>query len=90
MLVTFADESDPTSVALVDPDDLAATFGEGTALRRITIELTDEPVTTGIKERLGWLSKYPEPRLDPDYRGSTSPNLAQSLWHGDFNKGTSK
>ena len=55
MLVTFANESDPTSVALVDPDDLAATFGEGVSLRRITLELTDDPVTRGIEERLGWL-----------------------------------
>lgn len=56
MLVTFADESDPTSAALVDPDDLAATFGEGVSLRRITVEMTDDPVTTGIEKRLGWLT----------------------------------
>ena len=56
MLVTFSDIAEPTSVAEVDPDDLAATFGEGYALRRITVELTDAPVTTGIEERLGWLA----------------------------------
>ena len=55
IFVTFGDVDDPTSVELVDPDDLAATFGEGYALERITVQLTDEPVTTGIKERLGWL-----------------------------------
>ncbi len=55
MLVTFGDLSDPTSVARVDPDDLAATFGEGVSLRRITVQITDDPVTTGIEERLGWL-----------------------------------
>ena len=54
-LVTFGDIADPTSVELVDPDNLAATFGEGTALRRITIKITDDPVTTGIEERLEWL-----------------------------------
>lgn len=89
-LVTFSDEADPTSVMLVDPDDLAATFGPGVKLRRITAELTEDLVTTGIEERLGWLSEYPEPRLDPDYRGSTNPNLSQSLWHGDFRKKDSK
>ena len=57
MLVTFADITDPTSVALVDPDNLAATFGEGTTLKRITVQITDDPVTTGIEERLGWLSE---------------------------------
>lgn len=56
MLVMFADLDDPTSVAQVDPDDLAASFGEGVSLKRITVELTDDPVTTGIEERLGWLS----------------------------------
>lgn len=55
MLVTFGDLADPTSVAEVDPDNLAATFGEGVKLKRITVELTDDPVTTGIEERLGWL-----------------------------------
>ncbi len=55
MLVTFGDLDDPTSVARVDPDDLAASFGEGVTLRRITVQLTDDPVTSGIEERLGWL-----------------------------------
>jgi hypothetical protein len=90
MLVTFGDESNPTSVAEVDPDDLATTFGKGVKLKRITAELTDDPVTTGIEKHLRWLSDYPKPRLDPDYRGSTDPNLSQSLWHGDFRKKDSK
>jgi hypothetical protein len=55
MLVTFGDLADPASVAEVDPDDLVASFGEGVKLKRITVELTDDPVTTGINERLGWL-----------------------------------
>lgn len=61
MLVTFGDPADPTSVAKVDPDDLAASFGEGVSLKRITVELTDDAVTAGIEERLGWL---------PDVRGA--------------------
>ncbi len=56
-MLRFSDLADPTSVALVDPDDLAATFGEGTALKRITVQITDEPLTTGIEKRLGWLSE---------------------------------
>lgn len=52
MLVTFGDLGDPTSVARVDPDDLAASFGEGVSLKRVTVELTDDPVTKGIEERL--------------------------------------
>ncbi|PLK22388.1 hypothetical protein C0V72_15100 [Porphyrobacter sp. TH134] len=55
MMVTFRDPADPTTVALVNPDDLAAKFGEGVKLKRITVELTDERVTSGIEERLKWL-----------------------------------
>jgi hypothetical protein len=55
MLVTFKDVADPTSVEKVDPDDLAATFGAGYRLKAITVQVTDEPVTTGIEKRLGWL-----------------------------------
>lgn len=57
MLVTFGDLNDPTSVDRVDPDDLAASFGEGVELKRITVQLTDDPVTTGIEQRLGWLER---------------------------------
>lgn len=66
MMVTFGDETDPTSVARVDPDDLAASFGEGVTLKRITVELTDEPVTVGIEERLGWLPNYYDKQLSGD------------------------
>jgi hypothetical protein len=55
MMVTFGDPADPTSVAEVDPDDLAATFGDGVKLKRITVELTDDLVTSGIEKRLGWI-----------------------------------
>ena len=41
---------------VIDPADLAATFGAGFALRETTLEVTGEPVTEGVVERvLGWL-----------------------------------
>jgi hypothetical protein len=89
MMVTFGDPADPTSVAQVDPDDLAAIFGEGVKLKRITVELTDDPVTTGIEERLGWLSEYPEPSLRPGH-GLKDFSLPATLRHGDFRKKDSK
>ncbi|MEO0418382.1 MAG: hypothetical protein AAF249_05930 [Pseudomonadota bacterium] len=55
VMVTFENEADPTSVKLVDPDDLAATFGEGVALKRITVELTNARVTETLEDRLGWI-----------------------------------
>ena len=55
LLVTFKDINDPASVGLVDPDNLAETFGPNIELKRITIEITDEPVTRGEVEKvLGW------------------------------------
>ena len=58
LLVTFEDQADPTTVAEVDPDDLSASFGKGVRLKRLTVELTDDPVTTGIDRRLPWMSAY--------------------------------
>ncbi|MEJ2020172.1 MAG: hypothetical protein P8X51_18475, partial [Maritimibacter sp.] len=58
-LVTFTDIADPASVALVDPDNLAASFGPGYALERITVAITDAPVTEGVVEGvLGWWLNY--------------------------------
>lgn len=88
MLVTFGDEADPTSVAKVDPDNLAATFGKGVKLKRITAELTDDPVTTGIEERLGWLPEYYDKMLDGQRLHTiyTDYRTANDLSQGDFSK----
>lgn len=86
MLVTFKNITDPTSVERVDPDDLAASFGAGYRLRAIRVTITDEPITDVIRRKLNWLGQFPEPRLDPNYRGSTKPKLSQQLSHGDFQK----
>jgi hypothetical protein len=52
--VRFRDLRDPASVEQVDPDDLAKTFGEGTKLKSLTVQITDDPTTTGIGQRLPW------------------------------------
>ena len=54
MFVTFGDIDNPASVERVDPDDLAATFGEGFEIKRITVQMNDDLVTTGILKRLRW------------------------------------
>jgi hypothetical protein len=89
MMVTFGDLADPTSVELVDPDDLAATFGESVKLKRITAELTHDPVTTGIDERLGWLPNYYDKMLDGRtiHTIEAENRLANNLSQGDFSKG---
>lgn len=56
-LVQFGNLSDPASAEWVAHDDLAAAFGPGYALRSVTVEVTSEPITTGIDRRLPWLGE---------------------------------
>lgn len=49
LMVRFRDLNDPKSVEKVDPDAIG--------VKRIVVETTGDDVTTGIKERLGWLSE---------------------------------
>lgn len=83
MLVTFADIADPASVRLVDPADLAASFGPGVRLKAVTLEVTDEAVTEGV---LGWLSAIRPNQLDGQrYETIDAENrLANSLGAGWF------
>ena len=93
MLVRFRDANDPKTVELVDPKDLAKSFGKGVKLRRIYMTITDEPVTRTINKRLTWLGPYAESRLDRDYKGGIAvrdANLSQLLSYGDFRRGTEK
>lgn len=47
MMVRFGDIADPRTIQRVDP--------VAVGVRRIALETTREPVTTGIEKRLGWL-----------------------------------
>jgi hypothetical protein len=55
-LVTFADINDPKSVIEVDPSNLQTTLGPNVSWNEITLESTDEPVTTGIQLKLPWIT----------------------------------
>lgn len=56
LLVTFADINDPKSARRVDPQDLAAAFGPGFELKSITLEITDDSVSSGfISSIVGWV-----------------------------------
>jgi hypothetical protein len=52
LLVSFKDITDPTSVFEVKSDDFTSAFGAGYALKSITLEITDEPVTEGAVEKV--------------------------------------
>jgi len=66
LLVTFTDINDPKSVKKIEPENQALIFGPGVSLKRITLEITDEPVTEGkIEQVLGWWLEQGTDRLDP-------------------------
>ena len=87
MLVTFGDLADPTSVELVDPDDLAATFGEGVRLKRVTVEFTDDLVTNEIEKTLPWIGAFRGRHFDgseSNFKDFTKPSLASRFSSGTF------
>jgi hypothetical protein len=96
LLVTFTDINDPKTVTKVEPANLAATFGPGYALKSITLEITDEPVTVGEVEKvLGWVRQY----YDKSFRLNgekciacpvSSDSLADMVGGGDFMVGLKK
>ncbi|WP_147270792.1 hypothetical protein [Alteripontixanthobacter maritimus] len=93
MMVTFANSSIPTTVKLVDPDDLAGTFGNGVHLRRVTVQITEDPVTHNIVENyLPWLPDYYSTMLDGNRINTISADnrLANDLSQGDFIMGNSR
>jgi hypothetical protein len=87
MFVRFRDPADPKSVEQVDPDDLAKTFGPGYRLKSLTVQVTDEPVTSGIEKRLGWLGNLQarNARLNGSSSAAISTNdLSDNLGAGNF------
>ncbi len=85
MLVTFSDIENPGSVTKVDPDNLSEVLGDGVSLRRITVQMTDEPVTHKIDNRLSWLPDYYDRMLD-GVRINNSNELANILSVADFQR----
>ena len=82
-LVTFENVNDPKSVLSVNPNDLPATLGSAVGWNEITLESTDEPITTGIKNKLPWLPAYHSGMLDGE-RYSARKTLANTLSAADF------
>lgn len=56
MFVTFDNPDNPKTVREISP--------EAIGVSKITIEITDEPVTTGIEKRLTWLPQYYDKMLN--------------------------
>lgn len=84
-LVTFGNLNLPESVMVVDPGNLAATLGPGVRWHKITLEITDEDVTSGIEKKLPWLDGFKGSLAHPGQSGGvrTSNHLPATL--GLFN-----
>jgi hypothetical protein len=90
MLVWFSDIRDPKTVKAVKPDDFEETFGSGTRLRRVTVQITDDPVIQEISARFPWWKEY----LNKNFDGSSSAsqpvsteNIAEQLTSLSFGIG---
>lgn len=54
-LITFHDLNDPTSARVVAPDQFEQVFGPDVHFERVWIEMTSDPLTGEIAQRLPWL-----------------------------------
>jgi hypothetical protein len=77
-------------VELVDPLNIATSFGSGVTLTRASVEITDDPVTKGIETRLPWLaSSNVSPTLFPPdqvLRSIAETPPVENLRYDDFRR----
>lgn len=82
LLVTFEDINDPKTVKKLNPNNLAATFGEGYTLNAITLEITGESVTEGkIESALGWWNNLTVPIGGKTKRKYGDPLYGLGKWN---------
>jgi hypothetical protein len=79
IFVTFGNRNDPQSLKRVDPDNLSQTFGDGVRLKRISVQLTDHPVTHQIQRYLPWIDRAQEFNFPPEF-------AAQNQTFGDYRR----
>jgi hypothetical protein len=60
-LISFEHLSNPATARVVDPTNLAETYGPGYSLRRMLLETTSDPVTRVIESKLPWWSSPGRP-----------------------------
>lgn len=82
-LVRFRDKNDPKTIEVVDPSNMAASFGKDVRLIRVTVQITSDPVTTGIEKTLPWLNnlgQYREDSKNP-FTSTLSPDISYIRSH---------
>jgi hypothetical protein len=91
LFVRFRDINDPMTIERVDPSDLAASFGPGVKLERVTVEIVDDPPTAAIEAKVPWLQRIEAARssLDGDTSSARRVDapLTNKLGSGAFRRG---
>jgi hypothetical protein len=83
-LLSFDDLTNPSSIRLLEHDDLDGFFGEGVRLKSIKLELTDEPVSSSsVGTLLRWLPTNLESSICPQ-GDLVNPPLCRSFFQRDF------
>ena len=56
-VIYFTDITDPRSATLVNEDNISALVGANVRLMNISVELADDPVSTGLDQLLPWIKR---------------------------------
>ncbi|WP_195909452.1 hypothetical protein [Rhizobium tubonense] len=62
--VSFADESNPKTIYEIDPSELGRYF-PGVKFTGLDIEITNDPITKKLRDRLPWLRTARDPKIFP-------------------------
>lgn len=86
-IVRFRNPNDPSSVEFIEPESLPGIFGHGYSFKRITVQISNDKITTDISKRLP----------SPLYKGFYNWDGDMSSWNsekivgiGNFQKGVTK
>jgi hypothetical protein len=82
-LVTFADINDPDSIALVEPQDLGSSFGDGYALLGANLKSSRTAITQGRLEQI-WPCLVTVDRCIPWARSSPLTHPLHGIWDARF------
>ncbi len=84
LFVRFADLADPQSVIDVDPMNLQGAYGPGVSLQSLTIQITNERETEGIRSVLPWLESLDETLGGKPPFERSKRTFAQTISDGHF------
>lgn len=79
--VSFTDESNPKTIYEIDPSELGRYF-PSVKVTGLDIEITSDPITKKLRDRLPWLKNATDPNIFPrDPRATRRPNSQLPLSH---------